>query len=283
MSNTKFPTTLLLVIYISVSSTYAYARELQLHRPSIPSIIEYTSGDGLVQALGVKIKSASAYRGSDHYGLEVTLDGAVQWRRNNSLFFVENFNLNGIELGWRDFVRPKWLIQTGVRHETVLPSSKTIQGGLNDFPHRGSQVFGFFEFRQAMDNDWHNWVTGRLSGGPSDFGIRAEISYGHQFALQSYGSAAEIELFLTFGDREQINNYFGISQSDAIASGLPQITLDGGYRSTGLNIFYRKNLTKIVQVVVGGHLEYYSDKIKNSSLVKDASDVSTDVSLIYRF
>jgi len=270
-------------MHFGISSTCAYGKELQLHSASIPSLFDYTRGDGLVQALGVKFKYVSAYRGSDQYGLEATLDGAVQWRIHANLFFIENFDLNGIELGWRSYVRPKWLIQTGFRHETVLPSSKTRQGGLNGFPHRGSHVFGFFEFRQAFDDEWRNWVTGRVSGGPSDFGIRSEISYGHQFVLQSYGSAAEIELFLTFGDKEQVNNYFGISRSDAIASGLTQISLDGGYRSSGLNIFYRKALTNAVQITVNGHWEYYSSEIKNSSLVKDASEASVDASLVYRF
>lgn len=273
----------LFFIHIGVSSTCAYGKELQPYSASIPSLIDYTTDDSLVQALGVKLKYASAYRGSDQYALEASIDGAVQWRIRSHLFFIENFELNGIELGWRSFVQPKWLMQSGFRHETVLPSSKTKQGDLEEFPHRGSQVFGFFEFRQAIDDAWRNWLAGRISGGPSDFGIRAEVSYGHQFFIQSYGSAAEIELFLTFGDKEQVNNYFGISQSDAIASGLTPISLDGGYRSSGLNIFYRKSLTKDVQIILSGHWENYSNEIKNSSIVKESSEASADVSLIYRF
>lgn len=283
MYNNLFLIMLLVITHFGVFSTFAYGKELQLQNPSIPSLFDYTTGDGLVQALGVKFKYVNAYRGSDQYGLEATLDGAIQWRSRSNLFFIENFNLNGIELGWRNYVQPKWLMQSGFRHETVLPSSKTKQGGLNEFPHRGSHVFGFFEFRQAIDDKWRHWATGRISGGPSDFGIRAEISYGHQFFLQSYGSAAEVELFLSFGDKEQINSYFGISEPDAIASGLTQIKMEGGFRSSGINIIYRKSVLKDIQIVVSGRLEYYSNEIKNSSLVNDASDASADASLIYRF
>jgi hypothetical protein len=283
MYNNLFLIKLLVITHVGVFSTFAYGKELQLQNPSIPSLFDYTTGDGLVQALGVKFKYVNAYRGSDQYGLEATLDGAIQWRSRSNLFFIENFNLNGIELGWRNYVQPKWLMQSGFRHETVLPSSKTKQGGLNEFPHRGSHVFGFFEFRQAIDDKWRHWATGRISGGPSDFGIRAEISYGHQFFLQSYGSAAEVELFLSFGDKEQINSYFGISEPDAIASGLTQIKMEGGFRSSGINIIYRKSVLKDIQIVVSGRLEYYSNEIKNSSLVNDASEASADASLIYRF
>jgi hypothetical protein len=283
MYNNLFLIMLLVITHFGVFSNFAYGKELQLQNPFIPSLFDYTTGDGLVQALGVKFKYVNAYRGSDQYGLEATLDGAIQWRSRSNLFFIENFNLNGIELGWRNYVKPKWLMQSGFRHETVLPSSKTKQGGLNEFPHRGSHVFGFFEFRQAIDDEWRHWATGRISGGPSDFGIRAEISYAHQFFLQSYGSAAEVELFLSFGDKEQINSYFGISEPDAIASGLTQIKMEGGFRSSGINIIYRKSVLEDIQIVVGGRLEYYSNEIKNSSLVNDASEASADASLIYRF
>ena len=231
----------LLFVALSVAiSTCAYGKELLLSKASIPSLIDYTRGDGLVQALGVKFKHGAAYRGSDQYFLVATLDGAAQWRRRRNLFFIENYDLNGIELGWRSFIRPTWLMQSGLRHETILPSSKTKQGKLNDFPHRGSQVFGFVEFRRAINSEWRNWMIGRFSGGPSDFGLRAEISYGQQFFQRSYGSRMAIEIFLTFGDREQINNYFGISQSDAIASGFDPVNLDGGYRSSGIHAIYRK-------------------------------------------
>lgn len=271
------------VALLVATSTCAYGKELLLSRAAIPSLIDYTRGDGLVQALGVKFKYGSAYRGSDQYVLEATLDGAVQWRKHRNVFFIENYDLNGIEFGWRRFIRPTWLMQSGIRHETVLPSSKSKQGKLNDFPHRGSQVFGFVEFRRAIDSEWHNWLTGRFSGGPSDFGMRAEISYGQQFLQRPDDSRMEMEIFLTFGDREQINNYFGISQSDAVASGFEPINLDGGYRSSGIRAMYRKSLTRSVEVIVKGRMEFYSNEVQKSSLVKDASEASVDTSLIYRF
>lgn len=283
VANNKLLKNFVFLLILGVITSGAYSQELQLNNASIPSLIDYTSGDGFVQAVGVKFKYKSAYRGSDQYVLEATLDGAIQWRHGGNLFFIENFDLNGIEFGWRNFVRPKWLLQSGVRHETVLPSSKIKQGNINDFPHRGSQVFGFFEVRRALDNRWRNWIDGRISGGPSDFGLRAEISIGHQFPLHAYGSSAEVELFSTFGNKEQINNYFGVSQSDAGASGLAQNDLDGGYRSSGINAMYRKTLIRNIQFIVEGRFEYYSNEIENSSLVRDSSEASISTSLIYRF
>jgi outer membrane protein len=283
MHNNKLLIKLGVIFLSGVFSSGAYSSELQRNNASIPSLIDYTTGDGFVQAVGVKFKYESAYRGSDQYVLEATLDGAAHWRHGHNLFFIENYDLNGVELGWRNFIGATWLIQSGLRHETVLPSSKTKHGDINNFPHRGSQVFGFFEVRRALDVQWRNWATGRFSGGPNDFGLRAEISISHQFFLHAYGSAAEVEVFTTFGDEEQINNYFGISQSDANTSGLAQIDLNGGYRSSGINAMFRKTMFKNIQFTVEARLEYYSNEVQNSSLVRDTSEASMSTSLIYRF
>ncbi len=271
------------IALLNVISMGTYAQEY-LHNPaSIPSLMDYTSGNGFAQALGVKFKYGPAYRGSDQFVLEATLDGAAQWRKRSHLFFIENYDLNGIELGWRNFVRPTWLVQSGVRHETVLPSSRTMDGDIDDFPHHGSQVFGFFELRRSLDAQWRSWVTGRISGGPSDFGLRAELAVGHQFFRYVNGAAAEIELFSTFGDEEQINNYFGITQSDAIASGLAQISLEGGHRSSGIKAIFLKTLISNIQGVVTGRVEYYSSEVNKSSLVKDVLVATFDASVLFRF
>lgn len=261
----------------------SYGQEYPHRYASIPSLIDYTSGNGFSQALGMKFKYGGVYRGSEHTVLEATLDGAAQWRNGRHLFFAENYDLNGIELGWRNFIRPTWLVQAGVRHETVLPSSRTTDAGINDFPHRGSQVFGFFELRRSLNPQWSSWVTGRISGGPSDFGFRGELAIGHQFFQNVHGSAAEIELFSTFGDKEQVNNYFGITQSDAIASGLAQIDFEGGYRSSGINALYRHTLFDKIQGVVTSGLEYYSSEINDSALVKDGAVATFSASLLYLF
>lgn len=260
-----------------------YAQAYQLRPASIPSLIDYTDGHGFSQALGVKYRNGRAYRGSDQSVSEVTLDGAAQWRRGRHLFFIENYDLNGIELGWRSFIQPSWLMQSGVRHETVLPSSRTTQGNINEFPHRGSQVFGFFELRRSLNAQWGSWVTGRISGGPSDFGVRAELALGQQFLQRVNGVAAEIELYATFGDEKQMNNYFGISQSDANASALAQIYLKGGYRSSGINAIFRRTLFNNIQGIVTGRLEYYSGEVDKSPLVRDDVITTVDASLLYQF
>ena len=200
-----------------------------------------------------------------------------------SVFFIENYDLNGVELGWRNFIRPSWLVQSGVRHETVLPSSRTADAGINEFPHRGSQVFGFFELRRSLNPQWDSWLTGRISGGPSDFGFRGELAIGHQFFRNVNGSAAEIELYTTFSDKEQLNNYFGITQSDAIAFGLAQIDLEGVYRSSGINALYRHTFLSKVHGIVTGRLEYYSSGVKKSALVNGGAEASIETSLLYLF
>ncbi|ASJ73256.1 MipA/OmpV family protein [Granulosicoccus antarcticus] len=86
-----------------------------------------------------------------------------------------------------------------------------------------------------------------------------------QLFLPSYGSGAEIEVFSTFGDEEQIDSYFGVSQSDSIASGLPPTSFDGGYRSSGFKATYRKALNRNFQFIVKGQVEVYSREEANNA------------------
>jgi len=274
---------LFFIALLSIFSMGAYGQEHLYGNASMPSLFDYTSGNGFSQALGLKFKYGTVYRGSDESVLEATLDGAAQWRKGRHLFFVENYDLNGIELGWRNFIRPSWLIQSGVRHETVLPSSRTTEAGISEFPHRGSQIFGFVELRRSLNPQWDSWVSGRISGGPSDFGIRGELAIGRQFFQNVNGSAAELELFSTFGDENQLNNYYGITQTDAATSGLAQIDLEGGYRSSGINALYRHRFYNRVQGVVTGRLEYYSSEVNKSELVNDGAAAAIDASLLFLF
>ena len=79
---------LLCISLLSIFSMGAYGQEYLHSYASIPSLFDYTRGNGFSQALGVKFKYGSTYQGSDHSVLEATLDGAAQWRKGRHLFFL---------------------------------------------------------------------------------------------------------------------------------------------------------------------------------------------------
>ena len=156
--------------------------------------------------------------------------------------FWEGFDLNYTELGWRGLLKGSWLLESGIRHEIVIPSSASEKADIDNLPHRGSHVLGFIHTKHALGAGWKNWAAARVSGGPSSYGWLAEFSAGHHFGKQHDNTGTELLVFTSFGSDKNINNYFAVSQTDANASGLNEAELDGGYRSSGFKIIYRKNI-----------------------------------------
>ena len=103
------------------------AEELSSPIVPLPSVMDYTKGQGWGIALGLGKEYETAYDGSDEYELEIEPAGAIQWRKGNHLFFWE-----GIELGWRSRMSDIWLVQLAVRYEsgreleTQILSTKTL-------------------------------------------------------------------------------------------------------------------------------------------------------------
>jgi outer membrane scaffolding protein for murein synthesis (MipA/OmpV family) len=80
-----------------------------------------------------------------------------------------------------------------------------------------------------------------------------------------------------------MNNFFGVSDTDAALSGLESIDLEGGYRSTGLSLIYRENISENMQVVASTGVESYSRDIDKSELVTDALETNSELSLLWMF
>lgn len=76
--------------------------------------------------------------------------------------------------------------------------------------------------RRALDDEWRNWLAARVLAGESDFGA------------------------------------LGVSAADAAASGLARTDLDGGYRSTGVQLVHRRRLGGSLQVIAQAGSEFDS-------------------------
>ncbi len=260
-----------------------YAQENKSSLVRLPSVIDYTKGDGWSGGVGVKIQSLAVYKGSDHYVLEVKPEGAIQWRAGNHIFFWEGFELNYTEFGWRGLIKNNWFIDAGIRHEIVIPSGHSKTANISGLLHRGSHIFGFIEIKNPIGNDWENWISGRFSSGSSNYGWLAKISMGHNFGSEMDNTGTELVVFSTFGSKSNINNYFGVSEADSHESRLNKIDLDEGYRSTGLNLIYRNNIITNIQITARTGVEFYSSNIKKSDIVRDSSEIGVDVSAVWMF
>lgn len=249
---------------------------------SLASITDHTKEDGFVQVFGINLDYKPAFRGSDKYGVEIQGGGAIQYKNGKHLFFLEGFDIDGAELGWRSMVTNNWLLQAGLRHETVLPSSDLKQAKIEGMPHRGSTVFGFVEANYLFGKNERYWLSGRLSAGPSDFGYRAKFSVGHRLG-RSADSSLDLLAYSTFGDKEQFDRYFGISAQESISSGLNQTDLGSGYRSSGVEFLYRQNLLSNIQILAKVGVEVYSSEIEKSALVSGNAEITSELSIVWRF
>lgn len=275
----QFPHKLVLAASLLMVSMQGLAETNKQPLVPLASISDYALGDGWSGIYGIKLESLPAYAGAKKYTLEIKPEVAIQWRQGEYSVFLEGSGINGIELGWRGLLQPNWLAQTGLRHETVLPSGDTEAADIDNFPHRGSHILVFFENHYALSNDWKSWLGSRIEAGPDSFGYRAKISVGHGLVQKGDGAGIDMVLFSSFGDKKNLNNYFGVSEEDAAASGLQVSELKGGYRSSGLNLIYRTSLKSGKQIKLQAGIEAYSDEVKKSALVTD--DIETRVALSY--
>ena len=254
-------------------------------QPMIPiaSISDYAQADGWSGIYGVKIESLPVYAGAGENTLEIKPEVAIQWRQGKQSVFLEGSDINGVELGWRRLFKTHWLLQFGLRHETVLPSGDTQAADINDFPHRGSHILAFYENHYALGRDWKNWLASRVEMGPDSFGYRAKVSVGHGLVQREDGNSIDLILFSTFSDQKNLNNYFGITAEDATASGLAQNDLKGGYRSSGFNFIYRTDFDNDMKVKLQAGIEAYSDEVKKSDLVADDIETRVALSFLWRY
>jgi hypothetical protein len=244
----------------------------------LPSVLDFTDGDGWGIALGVSAEYESAYDGADETELEVEPAGAVHYRKGDHLFFWE-----GMELGWRGRLADVWLVQAGIRNEGGLEPDDSEDGNLDGILPRDSHVVGFLEVRRAVGDDWRNWVAARLMGGPSDFGVLGVVAAGRRFGQQLDGTGTELYGFMTFGTDKFINKDFGVTAADAVGSGLPVTTLSGGYRSTGVQLVHRRHLTRKLHAIAQAGVEFYSSDIGDSPIARSDTEFELSLALVWRF
>jgi outer membrane scaffolding protein for murein synthesis (MipA/OmpV family) len=244
----------------------------------LPSVLDFTDGDGWGIALGVSAEYESAYDGADETELEVEPAGAVHYRKGDHLFFWE-----GMELGWRGRLADVWLVQAGIRNEGGLEPDDSEDGNLDGILPRDSHVVGFLEVRRAVGDDWRNWVAARLMGGPSDFGVLGVVAAGRRFGQQLDGTGTELYGFMTFGNDKFINKDFGVTAADAVGSGLPVTALSGGYRSTGVQLVHRRHLTRKLHAIAPAGVEFYSSDIGDSPIARSDTEFELSLALVWRF
>lgn len=244
----------------------------------LPSVFDFTRGGGWGIALGAGVEYEAAYDGSDEYELELDPAGAIQWRTGNQLLFWE-----GMELGWRGRLANVWLIQAGTRYEDGLEPDDSEDGALDGIEERDSHVVGFLETRRSLGEDWRNWIGGRVMAGESGFGWLGVLAAGHRFGDQLDGSGTEVYVFSTFGTEEFINKDFGVTAEDAELSGLAETELDGGYRSTGINLIHRRYITHHVHLIAAAEVELYSGEIGDSPIARDDYEAGLELSAVWQF
>ena len=244
----------------------------------LPSVLDFTQGEGFGIALGAGVEYESAYDGADETELAVEPAGAVHYRRGNHLFFWE-----GMELGWRSRVADVWLVQAGIRNEGGLEPDDSEDGKLKGIQPRDSHVVGFLEVRRGLGSDWRNWVAARVMGGPRDFGLLGVLAAGRRFGQQLDGTGTEVYGFVTFGDDNFINKDFGVTAADAAGSGLRQTTLSGGYRSTGIQLVHRRHLTRKLHAIAQAGVELYSRDIGNSPIARKDNEFEVSLALVWQF
>ena len=266
-----------LVSLLFVHPTYAE----QAAEPALvplPSVLDFTQGEGFGIALGAGVEYESAYDGADETELAVEPAGAVHYRRGNHLFFWE-----GMELGWRSRVADVWLVQAGIRNEGGLEPDDSEDGKLKGIRPRDSHVVGFLEVRRGLGSDWRNWVAARVMGGPRDFGLLGVLAAGRRFGQQLDGTGTEVYGFVTFGDDNFINKDFGVTAADAAGAGLRQTTLSGGYRSTGIQLVHRRHLTRKLHAIAQAGVEFYSSDIGNSPIARKDNEFEVSLALVWHF
>lgn len=244
----------------------------------LPSVLDFTDGQGWGIALGGGVEYEAAYDGSDEYEIELDPAGAIQWRTGNNLLFWE-----GTELGWRGLANDRLLLQAGARYESGLEPDDSDDGRLDGIEERDSHIVGFLEARQALDGDWRNWVGGRVMGGESGFGWLGVLAAGHRFGAARDGTGTEVFVFSTFGTDDFINKDFGVSAEDAANSGLAETDLDGGYRSTGLTLIDRRWITDAIMIIGQAGIEWYNSDIGDSPIARDDYEGELGLSVVYAF
>jgi outer membrane scaffolding protein for murein synthesis (MipA/OmpV family) len=244
----------------------------------LPFTPDFTRGGGWGFALGIGIEYENAYAGADEYEFELSPALALQWRTGNHLFSWE-----GLELSWTTRQMDQWYLQVDLGLDGEREESDSDNGNLDGLEEKDDVFTGTGEVRYAFDGDWRNYVGTRISAGDSDFGALGFLFAGHRFGSRRDGGGLEAFLYSTFADSNNLNRDFGVSPAEAVASGLAETDLDGGYRSSGLRLVDRRFSGKHIQIVSGLEFQYFSSDVQASPIAREDFAVEVELGVVFHF
>jgi len=273
----KFTVLFLALSIGGIVNQAALAQEKESALVPLPSLDDFIKGEnGWAFGLGGGIEYESAYEGSDEFGFEVDPAGAVQWRSGDNIFYFA-----GEALGWRGLRADNWLFEATVAFEEGREEGDSDDGyldGLGD-TEEGTEVV--LQARRAFDADWRYWLDGRvITGDNGNIGI---FGIGRRFGEQNDGTGSELAFVAVYHDSERANRDFGITASQAAASGLDETYLDSGLRSFGLHYNYRQYLNENWLIYVEGLYERYSSDVEESPIARNNYEAELGVGFIYVF
>lgn len=242
----------------------------------LPSIDDFTNGDGWGVGLGLSVEYESAYEGSDEFEVEVDPAGGVQWRAGEHIFFWA-----GEAIGWRTLVKESWLIQTSLGYEEGREEGDSQDGRLNGMGESSSGGEVLLEVRHALGEDWRYFLDGRISGGA--IGTLGIFGVGACLACQPNGTGWEVGAVATFHDSELANRDFGVTAQQSMDSGITETYIDSGYRSFGVNVNYRHYLNKHWQVFGEALYEHYGSDVADSPISRNNYEAEIGVGVTYVF
>ncbi|MDF0750172.1 MipA/OmpV family protein [Marinobacter sp. 71-i] len=242
----------------------------------LPSIGDFTNGDGWGVGLGLGVEYETAYEGSDEFEVEVDPAGGVQWRTGENIFFWA-----GEAIGWRTLARDSWLFQTSLGYEEGREEGDSEDGRLDGLGESSSGATVLLEVRYALAEDWRYFLDGRVSAG--EIGTLGIFGAGTCLACQPDGTGWEIGAVVTFHDGELANRDFGVDTQQSIDSGLPETDVDSGYRSTGFNVSYRNYVNENWQIFGEALYEAFGSDVSDSPISRNDYEAEVGVGFIYVF
>lgn len=253
-----------------------HATETRTALVPLPSIADFTNGDGWGVGIGLGVEYETAYEGSDEFEFELDPVVGVQWRTGNHIFFWA-----GEAIGWRTLVKDSWLFQASLGYEEGREESDSKDGRLDGLGESSSGATLLLEVRHALGEDWRYFLDGRILTG--NIGTLGIFGVGTCLACRPDGTGWEVGAVVTFHDREFANRDFGVNAQQSINSGLPETNVDGGYRSFGLNANYRSYLNKRWQVFGEALYERYGSNVTDSPIARNKYEAEIGIGLIYVF
>ena len=262
----------------------------------LPSVKDFTRGGGLGLAAGGSFEYAPAYSGADQYDREWRPSVALQWRDDNLMVFWENH-----EAGLRALLSETMLAQISAVRLEGREARDSEDGLLNGLDKRDDEYAGAVEFRKAISRNWRHWVGARAEAGGNDAGALGAVSYGFHAAGFGGGMGAEAIFFVTFADADHLNRHFGVTEAESMRAGpemipdpkggpptaggprLPPASMGSGYRSVGLKIIHRRDISRRWHLIVEGGAEVYRGNISNSPVTRASRDFNGGATLLYQF